>query len=267
MKWYYEIGEGQQGPVDLSDLRVMLASGELQAHHKVWSKELSKWTAAGEVTALAETPEQGRNESSRSAELDTAMAALSAATQGAGGGVSKNTASAPSAPDDRGVQGPTDGPQQKQFDLILGDNHDSPDDTHEIANAVRDVLDIGLQEAMDMVARAPCVLIEGLGRADAYAVEQHVMGAGGDIKWVERSVPIDGGVKRPSARFVAAFDQDLFRDLVQVAADEERDASEDSSLEDDEESETEEEIGCLGWLGIIWICGLVFAGCMRLCAE
>ena len=95
---------------------------------------------------------------------------------------------------------------------------------------------------MDLVVRAPCVLIEGVSRADAYAVEQHIMGVGGDIKWVERTVPMDGDARRPSDRFFAAFDEDLYRDLVQMAADEERDASEDSGEDEDEAKE----MGCLG---------------------
>jgi len=112
---------------------------------------------------------------------------------------------------------------------------------------------------MDLVARAPCVLIEGVCRADAYAIEQHVMEAGGDIKWVERSVPLEGGDRRPSARFFAAFDEDLYRDLVEQAKDEDGEESEDGE-------EAEDEIGCLGWLGILWVCGMVISGCIRVCS-
>ena len=34
---------------------------------------------------------------------------------------------------------------------------------------------------------------------------------------------------------------------------------------EDEQSD-DGEIGCLGWLGILWVCGMIFSGCMRLCS-
>ena len=341
MKWYFERGSGQEGPVELSDLRAMLSQGELEPTHKVWSKELSDWTPAGEVEVLSTGPGLEAEASEGPSELEAAMAALGAAVTGTdgepqgatvapqvgspatdqfdvtlvatgknkiavikaireitglglheaksisdnapslfiegatsvdaqkvkaritqeGGKVEITARETPMPEGPRGLdpdfseteKGSESGPQ---FDLILGSDHDDPDDTHEISNAVRDVLDIGLQEAMDLVARAPCVLLEGVSRADAYAIEQHVMEAGGDIKWVERSVPLEGGNRRPSARFFAAFDEDLYRDLVEQAKDEDGEESEDDE---------EEEFSWLGCLGIIWVCGMIFAGCMKMC--
>jgi large subunit ribosomal protein L7/L12 len=341
MKWYFERGSGQEGPVELSDLRAMLSQGELQATHKVWSKELSDWTPAGEVEALTAGLGEETPGSEEPSELEAAMAALSAATtgpdedrEGATGDPSRESGApdqfdvsliasgknkiaiikaireitglglkeAKSICDDAPslfIEGATsidaqkvkaritqeggtieitaretpmpEGPSGldpafsetakssepgKQFDLILGSDHDDPDDTHEISNAVRDVLDIGLQEAMDLVARAPCVLIEGVSRADAYAIEQHVMEAGGDINWVERSVPLEGGDRRPSARFFAAFDEDLYRDLVEQAKDEDGEESEDGE---------EEEFSWSGCLIILAIGGACISGCIRMC--
>ena len=83
MKWYYERGAGQEGPVSLSVLQAMLTSGDLEPHHKVWSKDLADWTPAGEVDALSAGPEQEVAEESGPSELEAAMAKLAAVSDDA----------------------------------------------------------------------------------------------------------------------------------------------------------------------------------------
>ena len=52
MKWYYEIGNDTEGPVELADIKKMLSSGVLSPTNKVWCKDLPGWTPSGEVAAL-----------------------------------------------------------------------------------------------------------------------------------------------------------------------------------------------------------------------
>ena len=56
MKWYYEAGGEQQGPVDEAALRAMLADGTLTPANKVWHQALPGWTPAAEVLDLPEEP-------------------------------------------------------------------------------------------------------------------------------------------------------------------------------------------------------------------
>jgi uncharacterized membrane protein YhaH (DUF805 family) len=53
MQWYFERGDGQEGPVDAQGLRAMLAEGALNTENKVWRKGLPDWLPAGEVEELA----------------------------------------------------------------------------------------------------------------------------------------------------------------------------------------------------------------------
>ena len=45
MKWYYERGNGQDGPVTRGEIRAMIADGTLAPENKVWCKEFADWTA------------------------------------------------------------------------------------------------------------------------------------------------------------------------------------------------------------------------------
>lgn len=51
--WYFLVNNAQQGPVSESELRHLLATGQLGPDTLVWSDLLTAWTAAMEVQALA----------------------------------------------------------------------------------------------------------------------------------------------------------------------------------------------------------------------
>lgn len=55
--WYYlEEDRSKIGPVKLSDMREMLAKGQLLPGTLVWNPELPEWTKAGEVKSLSPEP-------------------------------------------------------------------------------------------------------------------------------------------------------------------------------------------------------------------
>lgn len=55
MKWYYERGGGQEGPVAEDELRALIADEALAPENKVWCKELSDWTAVALLPDLQPT--------------------------------------------------------------------------------------------------------------------------------------------------------------------------------------------------------------------
>jgi hypothetical protein len=80
MKWTYETGGEQKGPVDQEQLQAMLSDGSLAPDNKVWHKGLSAWTPAGEVPELSVRPDEDDEErQGESSAVDDAMAALAAA--------------------------------------------------------------------------------------------------------------------------------------------------------------------------------------------
>lgn len=56
MKWYYETGGAQQGPVDEVEIRRLFTAGEITPSSRVWHKEMADWTPAGEVLGPAPAP-------------------------------------------------------------------------------------------------------------------------------------------------------------------------------------------------------------------
>ena len=79
MQWYYEAGNGQEGPVDEDALRAMMADGALAPENKVWNKDLPDWAPAGEVLGVAAEPEPEPEPEPETSDVDDAMAALRAA--------------------------------------------------------------------------------------------------------------------------------------------------------------------------------------------
>jgi len=57
MKWYYERGNGQDGPVTKDEICAMIADGTLAPENKVWCKELPDWTAVALLPDLQPTVE------------------------------------------------------------------------------------------------------------------------------------------------------------------------------------------------------------------
>jgi len=51
-KWYYALGDKQQGPISEEELRSMLLGGNLPVDIKVWSKGMSDWASAEKVPEL-----------------------------------------------------------------------------------------------------------------------------------------------------------------------------------------------------------------------
>ena len=76
MKWYYETGGEQQGPVDTEQLLAMLADGDLDPDNKVWHKGMDAWTPASEVDELSVDSDEEEEEEVSA--VDNAMAALAA---------------------------------------------------------------------------------------------------------------------------------------------------------------------------------------------
>ena len=52
MQWYYSKNGTQLGPVEESELRAKLASGEVSATDLVWRDGMTDWLAAAKVAAL-----------------------------------------------------------------------------------------------------------------------------------------------------------------------------------------------------------------------
>ena len=50
--WYYMAGGKKNGPIDASKIAAMLASGELAADTKVWTKGMDKWTPANSTELM-----------------------------------------------------------------------------------------------------------------------------------------------------------------------------------------------------------------------
>lgn len=55
MQWYYSKNGTQLGPVEMSELRAKLASGEVTAADLVWREGMSDWSAAARVAELSAT--------------------------------------------------------------------------------------------------------------------------------------------------------------------------------------------------------------------
>ncbi len=55
MKWYYERGGGQEGPVAEDELRALIAAESLTPDNKVWCKDLPDWTAVALLPDLQST--------------------------------------------------------------------------------------------------------------------------------------------------------------------------------------------------------------------
>lgn len=53
MQWYYASEGEQRGPVNETDLREMVASGELQAENLVWRDGMGDWLPLGKVPELS----------------------------------------------------------------------------------------------------------------------------------------------------------------------------------------------------------------------
>ena len=56
MKWYFERGNGQEGPVTEDEIKSMIASGGLGPENKVWCKDLPDWTVVALLPALQAPP-------------------------------------------------------------------------------------------------------------------------------------------------------------------------------------------------------------------
>ncbi len=52
MQWYYSKNGTQLGPVEESELRAKLGSGEISAADLVWRDGMSDWLAAARVAEL-----------------------------------------------------------------------------------------------------------------------------------------------------------------------------------------------------------------------
>ena len=57
MKWYFERGAGQEGPVTEEEIKAMVADGRLSPENKVWCKDLADWTAVALLPNLQSEPE------------------------------------------------------------------------------------------------------------------------------------------------------------------------------------------------------------------
>lgn len=258
MKWYYERGAGQEGPVSLSVLQAMLTSGDLEPHHKVWSKGLADWTPAGEVDALSAGPEQEVAEESGPSELEAAMANLAAATSGDdANNVSSSEGAATEAYEEESIEMPH---------IELVDDELSDEEVEKLNEFVEYRLARGqdLDELAAEIANAtPLSEAGALGFADAV---QYWMAGPPEIAGDE---PDDDEAKL-LAEFVTkrlAQGKDAGAIVAEIV-----DAT---SVDEDyvfgfvnaiDSAEEESEIGCLGWLGILWVCGMIFSGCMRLCS-
>lgn len=62
MKWYYETGGEQQGPVDEAEIRRLVDDGDLTPSSQVWHKEMGDWTPVSEVF---DSPDEGADEEDR----------------------------------------------------------------------------------------------------------------------------------------------------------------------------------------------------------
>lgn len=59
-EWYYGKNGQQQGPVDLEQIRSLLASGQLSPTDLVWKEGMANWTAIGQIPELTpHTPVTG----------------------------------------------------------------------------------------------------------------------------------------------------------------------------------------------------------------
>lgn len=52
VEWFYERGEGQEGPTTSEGLRAMLAAGDLKTGHRIWRDGLVAWAKASEFEHL-----------------------------------------------------------------------------------------------------------------------------------------------------------------------------------------------------------------------
>jgi tetratricopeptide (TPR) repeat protein len=53
IQWYFEIGGGQEGPVDEDVIKAMLREGTLKADNRIWRTGLADWTDAATLAELA----------------------------------------------------------------------------------------------------------------------------------------------------------------------------------------------------------------------
>ncbi len=56
MKWYFERGAGQEGPVNEEEIRAMVADATLGLDNRVWCKDLADWTAVALLPDLHPAP-------------------------------------------------------------------------------------------------------------------------------------------------------------------------------------------------------------------
>ena len=300
MKWYYERGAGQEGPVSLSVLQAMLASGDLDPTHKVWSKELADWTPAGEVEALNAATEPEPEEPSGPSELEAAMAKLAA--------VSDDPDLAAAYGDDSTAGAVGGDHAAAQFDVRLISVGKAQ---IQVIKVIRELTGFGLKEAKELTDNVPATLIEAISSRDAGLVRARITAAGGVVETTQAVLPRAEGPRSlaPTARdhqkdepptpvempHIASEDltdeeAELLGDFVQYRLSIGQDVDEISEeiasatplseagafgfasaveidLEHEEgEGEDDEEIGCLGWLGILWVCGMVISGCIRMCS-
>ena len=71
-EWFYERGQGQEGPTSTDALRAMVDAGELEADHKIWRDGLAAWASVAEFEALVAGHSSGARSQDGESERDAA---------------------------------------------------------------------------------------------------------------------------------------------------------------------------------------------------